>query len=191
MRLFAISLALPLALPLVKAGSNPALRSRQNVDFRDHNRPISKSFIVEFAPPAVDQRHQGSNQRRDGLASTDGVTLVKTYDNKVFTGASVETENHTLDSLLSLPDVVNVWPNVAVKLDPVESKRLVQGEDVAYTTHNATGISKLHAQGVFGKRAKVGVVDTGIWYCWYPYHRDVGSNRRVLGVTKYQYLCID
>ncbi|KAK1633249.1 hypothetical protein BDP81DRAFT_452355 [Colletotrichum phormii] len=24
--------------------------------------------------------------------------------------------------------------------------------------------------------------------CWYPYHRGVGSNRRVLGVTKYQYL---
>ncbi|KAL2879853.1 hypothetical protein SGCOL_004898 [Colletotrichum sp. CLE4] len=159
MRLFALSLA----LPLVKAGSNPTLESRQNIDFEDNNRPISKSFIVEFTP--------GSNQRRDGLASTDGVTVVKTYNNKVFTGASVETENHTLDSLSSLPDVVNVWPNVAVKLDPVESKRLVQGEDVAYTTHNATGVSKLHAQGIFGKGAKVGVVDTGIWYK----HPDLGN----------------
>ncbi|KAL0780594.1 hypothetical protein CaCOL14_001929 [Colletotrichum acutatum] len=152
MRLFAFALA----LPLVKAGSDSALKSRENVDFRGNNRPISKSFIVEFAP--------GSTQRRDGLASTEGVKVVKTFDNKVFNGASVETESHTLDSLLSLPDVVNVWPNVAVKLDPVESKRLVQGEDVAYTTHNATGVSKLHAQGIFGKGAKVGVVDTGIWY---------------------------
>ncbi|KAK1724825.1 subtilase [Colletotrichum acutatum] len=159
MRLFAFALA----LPLVKAGSDSALKSRENVDFRGNNRPISKSFIVEFAP--------GSTQRRDGLASTEGVKVVKTFDNKVFNGASVETESHTLDSLLSLPDVVNVWPNVAVKLDPVESKRLVQGEDVAYTTHNATGVSKLHAQGIFGKGAKVGVVDTGIWYK----HPDLGN----------------
>lgn len=59
---------------------------------------------------------------------------------------------------------MNVWPNVAVKLDPVENNGLVQGEDVAYTTHNATGVSQLHALGIFGKGAKVGVVDTGIWY---------------------------
>ncbi|KAJ0311147.1 hypothetical protein COL516b_001851 [Colletotrichum fioriniae] len=162
MRLFAFALT----LLLVKAGSDSTLKSRENVDFRDNNRPISKSFIVEFAP-----RHQGSTQRRDGLASTDGVNIVKTFDNKVFTGASVETESHTLDSLLSLPDVVNVWPNVAVKLDPVENNGLVQGEDVAYTTHNATGVSQLHALGIFGKGAKVGVVDTGIWYK----HPDLGN----------------
>lgn len=89
---------------------------------------------------------------------------MKTFENKVFSGASIETGNHNLDSLLSLPGVVNVWPNVAVKLDPVESRRAVEGENEPYSTHNATGVSKLHSQGIYGKGAKVGVVDTGIWY---------------------------
>lgn len=49
MRLFAFALT----LLLVKAGSDSTLKSRENVDFRDNNRPISKSFIVEFAPVSM------------------------------------------------------------------------------------------------------------------------------------------
>jgi hypothetical protein len=33
-----------------------------------------------------------------------------------------------------------------------------------YTTHNATGVSKLHERGIYGQGVKVGVVDTGTWY---------------------------
>ncbi|KAK1624831.1 hypothetical protein BDP81DRAFT_483957 [Colletotrichum phormii] len=34
-------------------------------------------------------------------------------------------------------------------------------------------------------------ITSGKGFCWYSFHREVGSNRRVLGVTKYQYICID
>ncbi|OHF04129.1 subtilisin Carlsberg [Colletotrichum orchidophilum] len=66
--------------------------------------------------------------------------------------------SHNIDSLSSLPDVLSVWLNVAIKLDAVESKRVVEGENEPYSSHNATGVAKLHAQGIFGKGAKAGVV---------------------------------
>jgi subtilisin family serine protease len=91
--------------------------------------------------------------------------VVKTFDSKVFHGASIETDSYTEDDLIQLPEVVRVWTNEEVHLLPTFDEKAVTLADAPnYTTHNATGVSKLHAQGIFGKGVKVGVVDTGIWY---------------------------
>lgn len=33
-----------------------------------------------------------------------------------------------------------------------------------WTSHSATGVDKLHAQGILGEGVVVGVVDTGVYY---------------------------
>ncbi|KAL0936358.1 subtilase [Colletotrichum truncatum] len=116
---------------------------------------FAKSYIVEF--------NAGKSARLSSLASEGDVKIVKSFDSEIFTGASVETNELNLDSLLDLPDVVNVWPNNPVYLDPI-----VQQDEssaaVPSIVHTVTGVSKLHEQGIYGKGVKVGVVDTGIWY---------------------------
>ena len=63
-----------------------------------------------------------------------------------------------------MPDVLRVWPNNKVYLNP-EQPRITNGlpDPLNYTTHNATGVNKLHEAGIFGKGVKVGIVDTGTW----------------------------
>ncbi|KAF6809557.1 subtilase [Colletotrichum sojae] len=156
MRISATVSAFALALHL---GGVAALSPRQDAGTDKETVPfVAKSFIIEYAP--------GSSRRarRQNVASTDGITVVKEFASDVFSGASIETETYTLDTLLKLPDVLNVWPNEEVKLVPLEPKAAAPDEGLTYTTHNVTGVSKLHAQGIFGKGVKVGVVDTGIWY---------------------------
>ena len=71
----------------------------------------------------------------------------------------------TLDSLARLPDIAQVWPNVWVQLEPQTPDVHEDTSDAGeYTTHITTGVAKLHEMGYFGGGAKVGVVDTGVWY---------------------------
>ncbi|GKT72602.1 subtilase [Colletotrichum tofieldiae] len=116
---------------------------------------FAKSYIVEYAA--------GTVGKRSSLASTDGVKVVKSFDSSVFNGASVETIDLNIDSLLELPDVVNVWPNSPVYLEP-SAPVDADLQAVPSVAHTVTGVSKLHEKGIFGKGVKVGVVDTGIWY---------------------------
>ncbi|KAI0381948.1 subtilisin-like protein [Hypomontagnella monticulosa] len=148
MRVSGFNLLLPFAVGVV------ALNRRANVT---NAAPIAKSYIVEYAP--------GQANRRDGIASAEGVKIVKSFDSPVFSGASVETDSYNIDKLQSLPGVLRVWPNERVYLGPVEPQ-VIDGlpATLNYTTHNVTGVSKLHASGIFGKGAKVGVVDTGTWF---------------------------
>ncbi|KAK7756768.1 hypothetical protein SLS62_001211 [Diatrype stigma] len=70
-----------------------------------------------------------------------------------------------MDDLQSLPDVLHVWPNTMVYLNPEEASVTDDFPTPQnYTSHNATGVSKLHESGIFGKGVKVGIVDTGTWY---------------------------
>ncbi|KAK1997548.1 subtilase [Colletotrichum falcatum] len=119
---------------------------------------VAKSFIIEYAPGS------SARLRRQNVASTDGIKVVKEFASDVFSGASIETDTFTIDSLQALPDVLNVWVNEEVKLAPPEPRAAAPEDAPTYSTHNATGVAKLHAQGIFGKGVKVGVVDTGIWY---------------------------
>ncbi|KAL0933866.1 subtilase [Colletotrichum truncatum] len=156
MRISATISAFALALHL---GGAAALGVRQEAGTeKEAGVFVAKSFIIEYAPGSSARR------RRQNVASTDGIKIVKEFSSEIFSGASIETETFNLDTLLKLPDVVNVWPNEEIKLAPLEPKAAGPSDGPEYTTHNATGVTKLHAQGIFGKGVKVGVVDTGIWY---------------------------
>ncbi|TDZ38013.1 Subtilisin E [Colletotrichum spinosum] len=135
-----------------------------------------KRFIVEFA--------SGTHpNKRDELSSTGDIRVLKTFDSTLFSGASVETEKHNLDSLRALPDVVEVWPNSKAHLiAPVKRQVAVEpGAADTHAVHWATGVDELHSQGVTGKGVKVGIVDTGVWYKHRALGGGFGSGFKVAG----------
>ncbi|KAI1659841.1 subtilisin-like protein [Daldinia decipiens] len=144
-----------LSLALALSGGAAALNRR--ADNTTNAAPISKSFIVEYAP--------GQANRRDGLASAEGIKIVKSFNSPVFSGASIETDSYSINKLEGMPGVLRVWPNERVYLNPAEPK-VLDGvpANLNYTTHNVTGVSKLHEAGIYGKGVKVGIVDSGTWY---------------------------
>lgn len=159
MRSTILSTASALALALNLGGAWASIRSEDG----EAAPLVARSFIVEYAGAGG----SSAKHRRQtaAIASTDGIKVVKAFDSEIFTGASIETETYNADDLERLPGVVRVWLNEEVKLAPLQDQRAAAVEDaLEYTTHNVTGVSKLHAQGLFGKGVKVGVVDTGIWY---------------------------
>ncbi|KAF4918749.1 Subtilisin DY [Colletotrichum viniferum] len=107
---------------------------------QDNADPIAvryaKSYIVEFADQFVSE---------------------------IFTGASVETADLTLESLLELPDIVNAWPNNIVSLEPLPQEENTP-QAVPAVAHVVTGVDKVHEKGIYGNGVKIGVVGTGIWY---------------------------
>ncbi|KAJ9149758.1 Subtilisin-like protein [Pleurostoma richardsiae] len=141
-------------------GGSFAFNRRQDTEAATNNTlqgRVAKSFIIEYAP--------GHAKRQDGIASTEGIKIVKIFDSDIFSGATIETDSYNLDGLQALPEVARAWANERVQLAPVQPQVTNDlGSYVNYTTHNATGVNKLHAQGIFGKGVKVGVVDTGTWY---------------------------
>ncbi|EJT70796.1 hypothetical protein GGTG_11819 [Gaeumannomyces tritici R3-111a-1] len=101
---------------------------------------VARSFIVEYLPSGSSAKHR---RQTAAIASADGTRIVKNFDSGVFSGASIEH----------------------VQLAPLVDRRAAKVEDADnITSHKVTGVTKLHAQGIFGKGVKVGVVDTGIWY---------------------------
>lgn len=107
---------------------------------------------------------KGQVNRRDGLASAEGIKIVKSFNSPVFSGVSIETDSYSINKLEGMPGVLRVWPNERVYLNPAEPK-VLDGlpTNFNYTTHNVTGVSKLHEVGIYGKGAKVGIVDSGTW----------------------------
>jgi subtilisin family serine protease len=75
-----------------------------------------------------------------------------------------------------------VWPNEEVQLLPTFDEKPGTLDDAPkYTTHNVTGVNKLHAQGIYGKGVKIGVVDTGIYYEHKGLGGGFGSGFKVAG----------
>ncbi|WDK19144.1 subtilase [Colletotrichum graminicola] len=149
-----------------------ATAAQQDVNLDESAVRFAKSYIVEYAV--------GTIGKRSSLASTDGVKVVRGFDSEVFNGASVETADLDLDDLLGLPDVVGVWPNVPVYLEP-SAPVDADLQAAPSAVHTVTGVSKLHDQGILGDGVKIGVVDTGIWYNHYALGGGFGDGFKVAG----------
>lgn len=178
MHLLSIAGLLLSALP--SPGSAQPFVARQASEEANVTSAVPRSYIIEYAtvsfptPRSPIQEgtviahacSQGSNKARRDVALAADIKVVKDFETDVFSGASIETDNHSVDSLLSLAGVVRAWPNKRVALSPVEGLSSIGDAAAAgnYTTHNATGVSKLHDRGIFGQGVKVGVVDSGTWY---------------------------
>ncbi|KAJ0274775.1 hypothetical protein COL940_009172 [Colletotrichum noveboracense] len=152
-------------------GSASALSKRQN----GSSVTVSNRYIIEFA--------QGQASLQGAIASLPDIQVIKTFQNDIFSGAYVETETHDVASLQALPDVVEVWHNHVVKLDPVKVARSFSDDAASanYSTHHTTGMNRLHENGVFGEGAKVGVVDSGIQYSHPALGGGFGAGFKVAG----------
>lgn len=178
MHLLSITGLLLSALP--SPGSAQPFTARQAPEETNVTSVVPRSYIIEYAavslptprppireaPEILTPVPQGSAKARRDVALAADIKVVKDFETDVFSGASIETDSHSVDSLLGLAGVVRAWPNKRVALSPVEGLSSVGDAAAAgnYTTHNATGVSKLHDRGIFGQGVKVGVVDSGTWY---------------------------
>ncbi|KAG9256585.1 subtilase [Emericellopsis atlantica] len=119
----------------------------------------ANQYIVEYASQS------NALRARDTLASMGDIRVRKTYNSAVFSGVSIETEAFALDDLVAMPDVANVWRNHIHRLDPMQmAAEAAEFKELDGIVHNTTGVAKLHADGILGEGALVGVVDTGTWY---------------------------
>ncbi|KAK1635676.1 hypothetical protein BDP81DRAFT_407280 [Colletotrichum phormii] len=90
----------------------------------------------------------GKATAQDTTDEDSRIRVLKTYDSSIFSGASLEANNHTLESLLVLPDIVAFWPNTkATLIAPVKRQVAVDPSAAsAHAVHWATGVDKLHEQ---------------------------------------------
>lgn len=114
---------------------------------------------------------QGVNpqQAASDLANA-GASVLKIFDSDVFSGASVLSDTHNLDTLQSLTPVLRSWHSRKIKLTAPIATAQTFGPGAAsasFSVHHMTGVDKLHEAGILGRGAKVAVVDTGVWY---PHH---------------------
>ncbi|KAI1498894.1 subtilase [Biscogniauxia marginata] len=118
---------------------------------------IAKGFIIEY--------EQGSLRPRESIESNQNIQVLRTFDSDIFSGASIETNAYTVESLSAVTGIKRVWPNKRLQLSPVEPQSFSNDASAAnYTAHNATGVNKLHAKGIYGEGVVVGVVDSGTLY---------------------------
>ncbi|KAI8170062.1 hypothetical protein K4K50_010643 [Colletotrichum sp. SAR 10_71] len=146
------------ALGLTDALASPGTGRR-----RDENEISAlsgtKKFIVE-----VEQGAQLTDLSQKIEAT--GAKVLKSFNSEVFSGLSVESGSDNLDTLQSLREVSQAWPVKTYKLAPLTPQASFSDDATAqnWSTHYSTGVDKLHEAGVFGKGAKVAVIDSGVDY---------------------------
>lgn len=92
--------------------------------------------------------------------------MLNIYNTDIFSGYSIETSAFDAEGLALLAGVVNAWPARRVSLDIPELQGTFDDTIAAgnYSVHQATGVDKLHAQGIYGNGVTIAIVDTGVWY---------------------------
>lgn len=100
--------------------------------------------------------------------SAGGRSVIRRFDktSDVFFGLCVETDDMNIDDLPNFPGILRAWPVGRATLHAARAASPVGNivSDGNYSVHSLTGVDKLHAKGIYGKGAKVAVVDTGIDY---------------------------
>ncbi|KAJ0158061.1 Minor extracellular protease vpr [Colletotrichum tanaceti] len=143
-------------------GVAAALRLPKEQSSNDPSGPIvPRSFIIEYAPdsrPLV-RRHMDTEE--------GDIKTIKEFESPVFSGAVVETDSSTIETLRELPGVVNIWEDREIKLDDrvMKPRSITRRDDPSFNPvhHSATGVDLLHRDGILGKGVKIGVIDSGIW----------------------------
>ncbi|KAL5601109.1 hypothetical protein BROUX41_005924 [Berkeleyomyces rouxiae] len=122
----------------------------------------SSGYIIEF--------DHSNLKARDRLASVEGVEIVHQFDSHIFSGASIRSSSHNIDTLRSVDGVVGVWKNNVLKTHSVEAgspRSYTPPADrvpIGKTWHVPTGVQELHGRGITGKGVKVAILDGGIDY---------------------------
>ncbi|TIC92330.1 PI-type proteinase [Colletotrichum higginsianum] len=126
-----------------------------------------RRFILELPQAHMPFPQTYLNRLRSDFAALPSVGKVyKTFSSDVFTGVSVETTSEGAEDLSILLGARNVWPSRPVQMALAEKGRTF-GRDVSvanYSIHGATGVARLHEQGILGKGVRVAVVDSGVDY---------------------------
>jgi subtilisin family serine protease len=107
--------------------------------------------------------------------------VLKVYDSDIFKGASVESDVHNGETLQSLSVVSQTWQSKKLFLTAPAAQPQPPGGPASSgpSVHSMTGVDKLHAAGIRGKGAKVGVVDTGVQYTHPAVRNSHGSSTLV------------
>jgi subtilisin family serine protease len=97
------------------------------------------------------------------------VKILKTFTSEVFSGVAIEALDDNIESLQAISPVARVWRSQKVQLESPPSTFTPQtfADDTSapeYNIHGITNVDRVHALGILGKGAKVGVVDTGVDY---------------------------
>lgn len=101
------------------------------------------------------------------LTSLEGIAIRSSFDSPIFRGASVEVvDGLDAKGLAALPNVARVWRNEIVAVEEATPGEFFPDDAAAvkYDVYSATGVDRLHTEGVFGQGVKVGVIDTGVAY---------------------------
>jgi subtilisin family serine protease len=129
-------------------------------------------YIVELAPGAsLGKRGLTPHQELYSHLTRRGAlfSLLKEFNDELFTGASLALgSDEDLLHLASTPGVVAIRPvHLIPRPQLVDSKpadpAAVTTPD-KFSTHVMTGVDRLHAEGIFGKGVKIGIIDTGTDY---------------------------
>ncbi|CAH0046175.1 unnamed protein product [Clonostachys solani] len=133
-------------------------------------------LIVEFAETSLLRAENHIN-------ATDGINVVQTFESDVFRGASIELDGVTPNDVLALSEVIAIWPNERVELLAPVKQQTAADKNAAdkYAVHWATGVEELHKQGIYGEGAKIGIIDTGIWYNHNALGGAFGDGSKVVG----------
>ncbi|WPK24808.1 hypothetical protein PUMCH_002099 [Australozyma saopauloensis] len=111
-------------------------------------------YIVEFETSFADAQDDLGNQNLQFSVSNH-------YESSAFLGMSIQIHNpneFSLDDVLSLPSVRNVWQASYVTLDFKSDK----SASPQWSPHSITGVDTVHDKAIFGEGIRVAVVDSGL-----------------------------
>ncbi|KAH6685433.1 subtilase [Plectosphaerella plurivora] len=143
----------------------------------------SEETVGEFNGYIIEYAKGGANFRGSPSLESEDVKVVRSFESEIFSGAAVETTDHTEDDLLALPQVARVWRNRVVYLEPSNDTQTFSDDanTANYTSHHLTKVSTLHESGIKGKGAKVAIIDTGIQYTHPALGGGIGDGFKIAG----------
>ncbi|CCC11001.1 hypothetical protein SMACR_08789 [Sordaria macrospora] len=145
-------------------------------------KALSKKYIIE-----VDQGADIDDLANKFSVSAGGRSVIRRFDKTpdVFFGLCVETDDMNIETLPGFPGILRAWPVGKATLHTARtaSPSINIASAANYSVHSLTGVDKLHARGIYGKGAKVAVVDNAIDYKHHVLGGGSGDGFKIARVT--------